>query len=371
MSTSSANKNLNSSGTSDQLDISDRKQSHLDICHTDAASIQSGIVSGFEEVHFIHDALPELSMEDIDSSCEFLGQRVSLPLFISCMTGGSAQGMTANRKLAEAAEAKNIPVGLGSIRVLLEQENLFEHFHIKPYAPHVPILANIGAVQVRGNDNTKLYKLLEKLQAHALVIHLNPGQELFQPGGDTDFRGLLGAIQQTVKTCPLPVIVKETGFGIRPHQIKTLLNMGVKYVDIAGAGGTNWVLVEAQRLNKNEEQLANEFTDWGLPTAYVLDSVGSLSGRVLASGGLKSGMDLMKSIALGSKMGGLAGIFIRDVLSGGVEAVIRRIEGIEKVIRSVMLLTSSKTLKDVTANKIWRETSFISNVEQIKKAEGM
>ena len=147
--------------------------------------------------------------------------------------------------------------------------------------------------------------------------------------------------------------------------------MGVKYVDIAGAGGTNWVLVEAQRLNKSDELLANEFTDWGLPTAYVLDSIGSMSGRVLASGGLKSGMDLMKSIALGSKMGGLAGIFIRDVLSGGVEAVIRRIEGIEKVIRSVMLLTSSKTLKDVTADKIWRETSFISNVEQIKKAEGM
>lgn len=349
------------------IDIPQRKQSHLDVCNSpENYSFHSGSSSGFESVHFIHEALPEISLDDIDTSCDFLGMRVSLPLFISCMTGGTPDGKNANHILAKAAQEKNIPVGIGSIRVLLEEPDLFEHFNIRSLAPDVPIMANISAVQVRNGDVDKLYSCLERLAVDACVIHLNPGQELFQPGGDRDFSGLLNAIEQAAKTCPVPIIVKETGCGISPSRIHDLLERDVRYVDIAGAGGTSWILVEACRLSKTEEDLAREFRSWGIPTALVLDAAEDMSGRILASGGIRTGTDIAKSIALGAGLAGIGTPFIQDVLSGDAPAVIRRIEGIEKTLKFTMLLTGSKTLADLKKAPVIRDPGFSQKVEALK-----
>ena len=185
-----------------------------------------GAAAGFEGVRFIHNALPEVAAAELDTTESFLGQKVALPFFISCMTGGSEGGFKANRQLAAAAQELGIPVGLGSIRVLQEDPALFPHFHVKPIAPDVPVLANISAVQVRDGDIASLLALVQRLEAQALVVHLNAGQELFQPEGDRDFRGLKQAIARLCEASAVPVIVKETGFGIVPSLVRELLRFG-------------------------------------------------------------------------------------------------------------------------------------------------
>ena len=197
--------------------------------------MEGKLSTGFELLHFLHNALPELSWHELDTKVEFLGIEISLPLLISCMTGGSAGGWEANRALAEAAQEAKVAVGMGSFRILFHDADLFRHFHLKEVAPDVPVLGNLGAVQLRDLDLQEVLELTKKLEIDALVIHLNPGQELFQKLGDRDFRGLKDGIARLCERCPVPVIVKETGFGIKPSQVKELLNIGVAFVDIAGA----------------------------------------------------------------------------------------------------------------------------------------
>lgn len=297
-------------------------------------------------------------MADIDPSTSFLGLPVALPFLISCMTGGSESGFTANKLLARAAQELGIPVGLGSIRVLLTHEELFEHFHIKSLAPDVPVLANIGAVQIRDGDTARLLALVERLEAQALVVHLNAGQELFQPEGDRDFRGLKDALFRLVESTVLPIIVKETGFGIRPTLVRELQEGGVAYVDVAGAGGTNWVSVESYRADREDQAVAEEFRGWGIPTAHLLSCLGRAAGRVIASGGLRSGMDAAKSLAMGAELAGFALPVIRAVVAGGAEEVISFFRHQEKTLRTAMLLTGSRTLARLRRGVIWEEPDF-------------
>ena len=285
------------------------------------------------------------------------------------MTGGSDGGFRANRELARAAETLGIPVGLGSMRVLLENADLFTHFNMKPLAPSVPVLANIGAVQVRDMDRPEIYEMLKRLEAQALVIHMNPGQELFQPEGDRDFRGLKEAIARACDECPLPVIVKETGFGIAPNLVRELLNAGVAYVDLAGAGGTNWILVESYRLSETESAAASQFADWGIPTAVLLAAFGGTQIRLLASGGIRGGMDGAKAMAMGAQMAGFALPVIREVVAGGADAVTRFFQRQEKTLRSVMLLTGSKDIASLRRAAIWREPTFNAQVDAFLNAE--
>jgi isopentenyl-diphosphate delta-isomerase type 2 len=315
----------------------------------------------------------------VDPGVDFLGRRIPYPLFISCMTGGSDQGFRANRELARAAQSTGLPVGMGSIRVLFEHPELAPHFHLKQLAPDVPVLANIGGVQVRREEQAPLLEWVRRLEADALVVHLNPGQELFQPEGDRDFRGIREAIARLCDSSPVPVIVKETGFGIRPASVRALLEQGAAFVDLAGAGGTNWVTVEAYRLPEEERGPAEEFRDWGLPTALLLAALRhpgpfpasqSAGGPgVLASGGVRTGMDAAKAVALGARLAGLALPFIRDVLAGGAEAVVRRIQRLEAVVRTVMVLTGSRTLEQLRSGKIWLEPAFAAQVEAFRAAE--
>jgi isopentenyl-diphosphate delta-isomerase len=313
-----------------------------------------------------------LSAGEIDPSCRFLGHDLRLPLFISCMTGGSERGLEVNRELARAAQATGLPVGLGSFRVLFEHPELAGQFQLKSLAPDVPVLANLGAQQVRDRPRAEIFEWLRRLEVQALVVHLNPGQELFQPEGDRDFRGLKGAIARLCEHSPVPVIVKETGFGILPSLVRELLDGGAAYVDLAGAGGTNWIRVEAYRLDGPERAAAEEFSDWGLPTAVLLGALRGAErvlGRVLASGGLRSGLDAAKAVALGAELAGMALPFIREVCAGGAEAVVGLVRRLELSFRSAMLLTGSRTLPELRRGVLWVEPGFTSAVEALRAAD--
>jgi isopentenyl-diphosphate delta-isomerase len=284
------------------------------------------------------------------------------------MTGGSDGGFRVNRELAAAAQQLGIPVGLGSMRVLLEDPEVFPHFHVKPLAPDVPVLANISAVQVRDLDPGALIAAVQRLEAQALVVHLNPGQELFQPEGDRDFRGLKAAIARLCEASPVPVIVKETGFGIAPTLVRELLRAGAAYVDLAGSGGTNWISVEAYRLTAEDRRAAAEFRDWGVPTAVLLAACRTGRDRLIASGGIRTGMDAAKAVAMGAAMAGLALPVVRAVTSGGAESVVKLFRRMQRTLRTVMLLTGSRTIADLRRGTVWTEPGFDAAVESLLKS---
>jgi isopentenyl-diphosphate delta-isomerase type 2 len=292
-----------------------------------------------------------------------------MPFFISCMTGGSEGGFRANRLLASAAGELGIPVGVGSIRVLLSHPELAEHFRVKKLAGDSPVLANIGAVQVRDHAAEELVELVLRLEAQALVVHLNPGQELFQPDGDRDFRGLKRGIASLCNAAPFPVIVKETGFGIRPALARELLEAGAAYVDLAGAGGTNWISVESYRLPEEDRGLAAESADWGIPTAALLAACGALRGRLLASGGVRTGMDAAKALAMGAALAGIALPVIRAAFSGGAGEVVRYFRGLERTLRAVMMLTGSRTLAELRRGTVWLEPPLAAAADAIARTD--
>ncbi|HVO39662.1 MAG TPA: type 2 isopentenyl-diphosphate Delta-isomerase [Spirochaetia bacterium] len=346
-----------------------RKERHLAICTDPSRFSIEGAGAGFEGVRFVHNALPELAQSELDTSVEFLDRTVRLPFLISCMTGGSEGGFRANQDLARAAEELGIPVGLGSVRVLLENPDLFPQFNVKPLAPSVPVLANIGAVQLRDRDREPLYELLRRLEAQALVVHLNPGQELFQPEGDRDFRGVKVAVARACEESPVPVIVKETGFGIAPSLARELLDAGASYVDLAGAGGTNWITVESYRLQGREKETASVFAEWGIPTAVLLASFGGGQDRLIASGGIRTGVDAAKALALGAELAGFALPVIREVVAGGADAVVSLFRSLERSLRAAMLLTGSRDIAALRRGTTWHEPGFAASVDAFLRAE--
>jgi isopentenyl-diphosphate delta-isomerase len=305
----------------------------------------------------------------VDPAVRFLNTQLPFPLLISCMTGGSGRGLEANRRLARAAQAVGLPIGLGSFRVLFEHPELASHFQLKALAPDVPVLANIGAVQVRDRPAAEILEWVRRLEVQALVVHLNPGQELFQPEGDRDFRGLKEAIAKLAGSSPVPLIVKETGFGILPSAVRELLGCGAAYVDLAGAGGTNWITVESYRLPAGERAAAREFADWGLPTAMVLAALGAERERVLASGGVRGGLDAAKAVALGAPLAGMGLPFLRAVQRGGVEAAIRLAHQLEQAFRAAMVLTGSRTLHDLRRGVLWADPAFTASVSALRAAD--
>lgn len=346
--------------------IPSRKQHHLDACMNQP--VEGAGSTFFEDVMFVHRAMPELDYSEIDTSVEFFEKKISLPLFISCMTGGSDQGRHANRELAKAAQELNIPIGLGSIRVLFNNPERIEDFKLRKIAPDVPIIANIGGAQIVNLSMHEIREWLSRLEVDGLAIHLNCGQELFQKGGDTRFRGIMDAIEKTIDNLSLPVIVKETGFGISPKEVSGLVAMGARYVDLAGAGGTNWVTVE-QYANQTEDFAGSAFADWGTPTAILLDAVKKHRGKILGSGGLRSGMDLAKSIALGAQAGGMALPFIQAAIDGGKDEAVVLGRTIEKVLKSTMLLTGSRTIEDLQQQPLVRSLEFEHFVKSLNRID--
>lgn len=351
--------------------IGSRKKKHVEICvETPACVVETGPSAGFDGVSFVHRALPDLDADAVDTRVRFLDHDVSLPLFISCMTGGSAEGFAANTNLARAAQKAGLAVGLGSIRILFHEPDVFEHFHIKPLAPDVPVLANIGAVQVRDIPHARIFEMARRLEVQALVVHLNPGQELFQPDGDRDFRGLETALGRLCAGSPVPVIVKETGFGIEPALARRLLDLGARYIDVAGAGGTNWVAVESYRLPDSRFAAARAFDGWGIPTAVLLDALADCRGRILASGGVRTGMDVARSLALGAELEGMALPFIRAVSRQGVEGALAVIEETAQVLKAAMVLTGSADVAALRRVPLMRSADFARAVEELRAASG-
>ena len=290
------------------------------------------------------------------------------------MTGGSEEGFRANKNLAAAAKELSLPVGLGSIRVLFEHPEVFEHFYLRPLAGDVPILANLGGVQIATLNHEDIVAVIRRLEVNALVVHLNPGQELFQPDGDRDFSGIAPAIARLCDISPVPIIVKETGFGIAPEVTANLLDSGVAYVDLAGAGGTNWISVEAYRGDESLLYESEEFMDWGVPTALLLATIQrrydhKYDGKVLASGGIRTGMDVAKSVALGALSAGMALPLIRAEVRGGKDAIITELERAIRTVERVMVLTGSRTVDDLRRAPLYFTGTLENEIQSLSRKQ--
>ena len=294
-------------------EIENRKSEHLRVCIEEDVEFQQ-LTSGLEKYRFTHCCLPELDRSDIELGTTFLGKSLKAPILISSMTGGTELAHLVNTRLATVAQRYGLAMGVGSQRIALEQPELAPTFAVRSLAPDILLLANLGAVQLNyGCGLEDCLKLVELLEADALILHLNPLQEWVQSGGDSNFKGLLAKIEQICAQLPVPVIAKEVGNGISAAMAKQLIEAGVAAIDVAGAGGTSWAKVESQRAKDNRQRhLGQIFADWGLPTAECITAIRSVNSTIplIASGGLKNGLDIAKSIALGADLGGLARPFL-------------------------------------------------------------
>ncbi|MBD2870501.1 type 2 isopentenyl-diphosphate Delta-isomerase [Paenibacillus arenilitoris] len=326
-----------------QAHTAKRKGEHIRICLQEQVN-GVGIETGFERYRFRHNALPELSFREVSLETEWLGRKLGAPLLVSSMTGGTEETGAINRRLAEAAEERGWAIGLGSMRAAIENERLAATFRIRQVAPSVPVIANFGAVQLNcGYGEDACRKAVQLAEADALVLHLNSMQEIFQPEGDTDFRGLLAAIGRVCRALEVPVGVKEVGWGIDADTASALIEAGVSFIDAAGAGGTSWSQVEKHRLSDSlRREAAEAFADWGIPTA---DSVAEIRARlprttIIASGGLRTGVDAAKAIALGADLAGFGRVLLPQAAGGAAaasqEALLRQFERIEFELRAAM-----------------------------------
>lgn len=300
--------------TGNSAQTQNRKADHIRICLEEDVQCQQ-VTNGLEHYRFTHCCLPECDRNDIDLSTNFLGKNLNAPLLISSMTGGTAQAGMINQRLAAVAQHYKMAMGVGSQRVAVEKPQVAETFAIRKYAPDVLLFANLGAVQLNyqyGVD--ECLRIIEILEADALILHLNPLQECIQTKGDTNFRGLLDKISKLCFKLPVPVIAKEVGNGISASMAEKLIAAGVSAIDVAGAGGTSWAKVESERAETAlQRRLGRTFTDWGLPTAECITGIRAISGEIplIASGGLRHGLDAAKAIALGADIAGLAMPFLQ------------------------------------------------------------
>jgi isopentenyl-diphosphate Delta-isomerase len=291
-----------------------RKAEHLRInIERDVAS--KGVDAGFDAYRFGHRALPQIDLAEVDSSSAIFGRSLAAPLLISCMTGGTPEARRINRRLARVAQEHGFAMGLGSGRALLESPGSIETFDVRANAPDVALFANLGAVQLnKGYGVAECRRLVELLRADALVLHLNPLQEALQPEGDTCFGGLLERIAQLCAAADFPIVVKEVGWGIAAPDVRALFDAGVAAVDVAGAGGTSWSEVERHRIAEPwRARVAGAFAGWGIPTARCLIEARAVAPTetLIASGGIRSSLDVPKALALGADLVGIAGPFLR------------------------------------------------------------
>jgi len=316
---------------------SERKSDHIRINLEE--DVRSKLTTGLERYFFLHNALPELNLEEIDLGVEVFGKKLKAPLLISSMTGGSKEAKEINQRLAEAAQETGVAMGLGSQRAAIEDEKLATSFKVRNFAPDILLFANIGAVQLNyGYGLAHLQKAVEMAEADALMLHLNALQEAVQPEGDTNFSGLLKKIEIMCKQLQVPVVVKEVGWGISAEVAKQLAHAGVQAIDVAGAGGTSWTQVEMHRAeSESQARLAAAFADWGISTSESIIQIREAlrSMRIFASGGLRSGVDIAKCIALGAELGGMAGPFLKAA-NTSANAVVKMIEEVAREIRVTM-----------------------------------
>jgi isopentenyl-diphosphate Delta-isomerase len=335
--------------------IGDRKSDHVRINLEE--DVRSGLTTGLEHYRFIHEALPELNLSDVDLSQTLFTRQVKSPILISSMTGGTESTGKINRVLAEATQITGVAMGVGSQRVALEHSETVATFRIRNIAPDSLLFANLGAVQLNyGYGIDECQRAVDMIEADALILHLNALQEAVQPEGDTHFAGLLSKIEKVCKTLPVPVIAKEVGWGFSVKTATLLASAGVKAIDIAGAGGTSWSQVEMHRAtNESQARLAAAFLDWGIPTAESILQVRQAAPDliVFASGGLRSGVDIAKCIALGARLGGMASPFLRAAVQS-LDATIQAIEELSREIQICMFASGTKDLSELSLSKLTR-----------------
>ncbi|MGB3692456.1 MAG: type 2 isopentenyl-diphosphate Delta-isomerase [Spirulinaceae cyanobacterium] len=326
-----------------------RKADHLRICLEEDVQFRR-LTNGLESYRFMHACLPELDRKDIKLQTSFLGKNLGAPILISSMTGGTEQAKTINHRLAEVAQEYKLAMGVGSQRIAVEKPEVRHTFAVRSVAPDILLLANLGAVQLNYTYGIKqCLQVVELLEADALILHLNPLQECIQSNGDTNFCGLLDKIEILCRRMPVPVIAKEVGNGISAPMAQQLINIGVSAIDVAGAGGTSWAKVESERAeNALQRRLGQTFADWGLPTAECLVDIRSLFHHVplIASGGLRNGLEVAKAIALGADLAGLAWPFLQAA-TDSPEALQELVNLLMAEITTVLFCTGNANVADL------------------------
>jgi len=330
-----------------------RKKEHIDLCLTDKVAFRAK-TNGFEKYEFIHYAITEVEINKISFQTKFFSKIINYPFLISCMTGGTEEAENINQRLAVIAEELIIPIGVGSQRQALENNDFHDSYKvIRKTAKSVPVLGNIGAAQLVHSKNlSDILSLIDMLEADAFVVHLNPLQELMQPEGEPNFVGVLKKIEKLVLKSSVPIIVKEVGSGISREVAKKLLNIGVNGIDVAGAGGTSWAGVEILR-SKND---IPDYWDWGLPTSYCIHEVYQLKKNydftLIGSGGINSSTDLAMSFALGSDFSASARIILQTLIKSGEDEVKNLVISWFNDLKNVMFLTGSQKLDELKSDKV-------------------
>ncbi len=333
--------------------IDQRKADHIKI--NLEQDVRSALTTGLENYHFIHEALPELDLNRLDTTVSLFRKLLAAPILISSMTGGTAEAETINLRLAEAAQEMNIAMGVGSQRAAIEHPEQARTFQVRRVAPDILLFANLGAVQLNyGYTIDHCRRAVDMIQADALILHLNPLQEAVQDAGDTNFEGLANKIEDVCKQIEVPVIAKEVGWGISERTAKLLSDCGVSAIDVAGAGGTSWSQVEMHRApDEFTRQLAATFVGWGIPTSDSILNVKKATPdmTIFASGGIKDGLDIAKCIALGATLGGMAGQFLKAA-AVSTENAIEMMKLTKRQIEVTMFGCGTGTLQDLRKNKL-------------------
>jgi isopentenyl-diphosphate delta-isomerase len=316
-----------------------RKADHIRINLEEDVAFKA-LTNGLEQYFFMHCALPELDLATVDTSVRVLGKQLRTPLLISSMTGGTARAQAINRELAAGAQAAGMAMGLGSMRAAIEDRTLEATYQVRDVAPDILLLANLGAVQLNyGYGLDQCRRAVDMIAADALILHFNALQEAVQPEGDGNFAGLLGKVEAICRALPVPVVAKEVGWGFSADDARRLAAAGVAAIDVAGAGGTSWSQVEMHRApTARHARVAGAFIDWGIPTAvslrYCREAAPGLP--IIASGGIKDGIEAAKCVALGASLVGLAGEFLRAADRDGAAGVVELADTITDELRVAM-----------------------------------
>jgi isopentenyl-diphosphate delta-isomerase len=334
-----------------------RKQEHIDICLRE--DVRSAVSTGLEHYRLIHQPLPEMALADVDTSTRFLDRPLQAPLLLSAMTGGVEEARQINRRLAAAAQALGLAMGLGSQRAGIEDPALMATYQVRDIAPDVLLLANLGAVQLNyGYGVEQCRRAVESVGADALVLHLNPLHEAVQPGGNTNFSGLLARIEALCRDLGAPVVVKEVGWGLSAEAATALENAGVAALDVAGAGGTSWSEVERYRsASPADAEVARAFCGWGTPTAEALVAVRRACPAIplIASGGVTDGVEVALCLALGADLVGVAHAVLAAAAESE-EAVVERARTVLRQLRTAMFCAGAGTIAALHAAPVSRRS---------------
>jgi isopentenyl-diphosphate Delta-isomerase len=329
-------------------DIARRKADHLHIAASGAGRFARSTL--LECVQLVHTALPELALDEIDLSTTLLGRRLEAPLMIAGMTGGTKEGQTINLTLAAIAEKLGLAFGLGSLRPMLDRPALAATFQVRKVAPSVFLFANLGLAQLRPMKTGAVAEAMDRVAADALCIHLNAGQELAQPGGDRDFRDGVATIRRLCADLGRPLMVKETGCGISPSVARALEDAGVAAIDVSGAGGTSWIAIESLRARGDQATRARELREWGIPTAASVGwlAASGLRAEIVASGGVRTGLDAARTLALGARAVALAQPVLAALGKGGERGATAYLSGVVEGLRQVCLLVGQRNAADLS-----------------------